>query len=408
MSSELSLTASQSSSPQARSQSATELPVRCLERLAPLPAELSGASGRNRPPAHLHCQIDAPHDLAAVQLWLAEYQGQTYRTYRKEAERLLLWCWLQRGLPLSSLTREDLVEYQAFLADPQPAKRWCGHGRAPRHSDAWRPFQGPLSPASQQHALRILKGLFQYLHDAGYLLGNPLALMRHKGSRQEAKSVRERYLEQETWQVLVDYLVRLGQEQEAEPARQAQIARWHFLLHFLYLLAPRVHEVAQAKMQDFFYRRGYWWWAVEGKGGKYAEIPAQPKLIDALKVYRQHLGLSATEWMQDASPLVRNLRGTEGISANMIYRTMKDLTAEAAAFIEDQAPEMAATLRQASTHWFRHTSITHQADAGVELRYLARNARHSSLATTRLYLHEEDGAWQEQTGRHGLKPLTPE
>lgn len=38
----------------------------------------------------------------------------------------------------------------------------------------------------------------------------------------------------------------------------------------------------------------------------------------------------------------------------------------------------AAKQRRASTHWFRHTAVTHQADAGIELRYLNKNARHSN------------------------------
>ncbi|SFX50659.1 tyrosine-type recombinase/integrase [Marinospirillum alkaliphilum] len=369
-----------------------------LERIGELPDELSGRFGENRPPATQICQIDAANDLEAVQSWLLEYQlqPQTFRTYRKEAERLLLWCWLEQGKAFSSLNRQDLAAYQAFLADPQPAVRWCGHGRAPRHSAEWRPFQGRLSQASQQHALRILKGLFQYLHAAGYLAGNPLALVRQKDNRQDGRRVRERHLDQETWDALVDYL----QHQQADdPKRLKQLERWRLLLAFLYLLAPRVHEVAQARMNDFFQRRGHWWWAVEGKGKKYAEIPVSEALIAALKRYRSFLQLEPLPDPEDFSPLIRDLSGQRGISANMIYRTMKDLTDEASRAFATSNPEIARRLEKTSTHWFRHTSITHQADAGVELRFLARNARHASLSTTRIYLHEEDQAWQEQNSK---------
>jgi hypothetical protein len=44
--------------------------------------------------------------------------------HRKEVERLLLWCVLQRRTALSDLAHEDLLVYQRFLADPQPAERW--------------------------------------------------------------------------------------------------------------------------------------------------------------------------------------------------------------------------------------------------------------------------------------------
>ncbi|MDR9468246.1 tyrosine-type recombinase/integrase [Marinospirillum sp.] len=381
--------------PQPSGSSGQALPLAPLERLPELPDELNGRFGVNRPPATQICQIDARTDLEAVQSWLVEYQSQpqTFRTYRKEAERLLLWCWLEKGKAFSSLNRQDLADYQQFLKDPQPAARWCGHGRAARHSPDWRPFQGGLSQNSQQHALRILRGLFQYLHAAGYLAGNPLALIRQKEIRQDARQVRERHLDHETWEALVDYL----QHQPVDsPKRQKQLERWRLLLAFLYLLAPRVHEVAQARMNDFFQRRGNWWWAVQGKGQKYAEIPVSEALVAALKRYREFMGLPPLPPGDDDSPVVRDLQGNKGISANMIYRTMKDLTDEASRAFATRNPEIAERLAKTSTHWFRHTSITHQADAGVELRFLARNARHASLATTRIYMHEEEEAWQEQ------------
>lgn len=371
------------------------LPMAPLESLPNLPDEINGIFGENRPAANQYCQLAANTDLEAVQSWLMEYQEQpqTFRAYRKEAERLLLWCWLELGKPFSSLNRQDLAAYQLFLADPQPASRWCGNGRTPRHSSKWRPFQGELSKTSQQYALRILKGLFQYLHSANYLAGNPLALLRQKDARQDSRNVRERHLDQASWQVLVDYL---QQQESGDEQRQKQLERWRLLLAFLYLLAPRVHEVAQAKMNDFFQRRGNWWWAVEGKGKKYAEIPVNEALINALMRYRESLHLPALPDNDDVSPLIRNLSGNKGISPNMIYRTMKDLTDEASQACAATYPEIAERLAKTSTHWFRHTSITHQADAGVELRFLARNARHANLATTRIYLHEEDDVWQAQ------------
>jgi len=90
---------------------------------------------------------------------------------------------LQLGKPLSSLTHEDLLTYKRFLADPQPAARWVLAGSRKKlargHPD-WRPFAGPLSPASVRQALVILNALFAWLTEAGYLAGNPLALARHR------------------------------------------------------------------------------------------------------------------------------------------------------------------------------------------------------------------------------------
>jgi integrase/recombinase XerD len=89
-----------------------------------IPAHLDGARGRNR--AASHSQLAATDDRSAVLAWLARYTESpaTLASYRKEAERLVLWCTLQRGVALSDLTHEDLLVYQRFLADPQPAERW--------------------------------------------------------------------------------------------------------------------------------------------------------------------------------------------------------------------------------------------------------------------------------------------
>jgi integrase/recombinase XerD len=78
-------------------------------------------------------------------------------TYRKESERLLLWSTTELRKPLSSLTHEDLLVYRRFLSDPQPAQRWVMTGRKVARADpSWRPFAGPLSPASERASDRRL------------------------------------------------------------------------------------------------------------------------------------------------------------------------------------------------------------------------------------------------------------
>ena len=47
-----------------------------------------------------------------------------------------------------------------------------------RTSPAWRPFATPLWPTSRQQAMAILNGMFNWLVEAEYLAGNPLALRR--------------------------------------------------------------------------------------------------------------------------------------------------------------------------------------------------------------------------------------
>jgi Site-specific recombinase XerD len=373
-----------------------------LERLV-LPPSLDGRNGTNRLQSSGARQIEAENDLEAIYVWLREFQDSphTFRSYRKEIERLLLWSLLERGKSMSSLTREDLAAYQAFLADPQPRSRWCGP-KVSRFSTDWRPFQGPLRLASQHQALIIINALFTYLVSAGYLEGNPLALVRRRarvtgGARLESV---ERFLEQDLWQYLMEFVEALPQQTQRQ---RAHYERVRFIFSLLYLLGPRVSEVTSHSMGSFIERRGKWWWRVTGKGGKMARIPVNQDMMNALARYRTFLGLSSVPVPDEKTPLVLSLNGTQGITANMVYRIVKDVLRQAADNVSATQPHKAEKLRKASTHWFRHTAITHQADANIELRYLNKSARHSKLETTAIYLHTDEDAWHEAMEKHKLK-----
>ena len=372
------------------------IPIERLELLQ-FP-DASHASNRAAP--SIACQLAADNDLDAVRAWLAEFHQvpQTLRTYRKEAERLLLWALIERGKPLSSLTREDLLLYEAFLANPQPQERWCGK-RLPRTNAQWRPFLGPLAPHSRKQALLIINSLFGYLVRAGYLAGNPLALMRRRNSGEHQRQV-ERFLEQDQWQALLATVQDLPRSAERE---QRYAERSRYLIALLYLLGPRVSEVAEHTMGSFVQIRGRWWWQVVGKGSKQAQVPVNQEMLDALTRYRQFYGLARLPTPEESTPLVMNLQGTKGIGGNMIYRIIKQLVNQAADHLAITNPYQAAKLRRASTHWLRHTSITHQVEAGINLHFLQRNARHARLDTTGRYIHAEEKDWHEAMQLHCLR-----
>lgn len=366
------------------------------------PKSLNGGSGTNRAPAFITQQIAATNDLEAVQCWLAEFDQspQTQRSYRKEAERLLLWSLIEKQKPLSSLTRDDLRDYQQFLSDPQPQSCWCGP-RKSRDNLKWRPFQGTLSGGSIAQAITIINALFSYLVEAGYLSGNPLGLMRRKIKQYALNKTKviERFLEQALWQSVIDYIEALP---KTTPREQKEYERVRFLFYLLYLLGPRVSEVAQSTMQSVKQIRGKWWWQVTGKGQKTQLIPINESMLNALIRYRQFYGLTQLPQSDEQLPLFMNLNGTQGISSNMIYRLVKNTFLNCAKTFEKTRPDFSAKLKQASTHWLRHTSITHQADAGIELRYIKRHARHESVETTMLYQHAEEDRWHDAMSLHRI------
>lgn len=375
--------------------------------LVPTPLEhlklelLTGELGSNRAPGFITKQISANNDLEAIQSWLGEYTDspETHRAYRKESERLLLWALIKKQKPLSSLTRDDLRDYQNFLADPQPRQHWCGQRRS-RSDPKWRPFEGPLNNESIAHAITIINAMFSYLVEAGYLSGNPLGLMRRKVKRHDNKSkVTERFLEQELWQLVVDFIEAMPKK---TPRELKEYERIRFLFHLLYLQGPRISEVANAKMQDIKQIRSKWWWQITGKGKKTQLIPVNNSMLDALMRYRQFYELPALPSADELGSLFMSLNGIQGISSSTIYRMVKEIFLDCAVAIAPVRPDFANKLKQASTHWMRHTSITHQADAGIELRYIKRTARHASVETTMAYQHAEEEKWHSAMAAHQM------
>ncbi|MBB3330455.1 integrase [Halomonas campaniensis] len=376
------------------------VPADAVPGLVELPAAGQGA------------HIAARSDAEAVARWLAEYRAspRTLSAYRREAERLLLWLG-EQGLGLAEVRREHLDAFEAFLADPVPRHRWVGPPR-PRRAADWKPFRGPLSPASRRQSLVILQGLFAWLVEAGWVAHNPFRLMRDKRRRLDNRQPDiERYLERPLWGWFWAWLNR-PVEEGASPRVRYEWQRRRLIFGFAYLLAPRISEMSAACMGDFHRREGRWWWRVTGKGSKVARVPVPPDMATLLTEWRLALGLAATPQTDDATPLLRALDGRRGIGDNRLYRLIRETFREAAETLEAEQGEGgrpgAMRLAAATPHWLRHTALTHQAQAGVELRYLAATARHSRLDTTSRYLHAEDEAWHRQQSRHGLDQQEPD
>ena len=375
------------------------------EKQQVLPAVLAKA----RLPARVSSKaahIEAGSDAEAVALWLAEFRAspQTLRAYRREAERLLLWLAHQnRGL--AELRRQDLDTFEAFLASPAPRHLWVGPPR-PRHAPDWRPFRGPLSPASRRQSLVILQGMFAWLVEAGWLNHNPFRLMRDKRRRLDNRQTGiERYLERPLWEWLWQWLS-LPAAADASARERYLWQRRRMIFGFAYLLAPRISEMASAEMGDFFKREGRWWWRVVGKGGKMARIPVPDDMLQLLWHWREMLGLGFEPEPGESGAVLRGLDGQRGLGDNQLYRLIRETFHQAADTLQAEAGDAAAAqvarLRAATPHWLRHTALTHQAQAGVELRYLASTARHARLDTTARYLHTEDEEWHRQLSEHSL------
>lgn len=367
-----------------------------------VPAALDGRSGKFRAPAH-QCLLMAENDHQAIGAWLAakspQARGQaltpTQRAYRKEAERLLLWTVLERNIPMSSLTVEDVTAYRDFLANPPAA--WCGPRHHQRWSPLWRPLEGALSPAALRHALVILKSLFSFLVSQNYLVGNPFA-----GVAPPKLPVRplgsSKTLTFDQW----DYLdARLEGLQDTEPNRRLRRAiRW------LYATGMRLAEIGSLRCGDlerleFRTKAGEgaygWMLSVVGKGSRSREIPVPEKLVLELQdeLARHGYERLVTAVSNQQVPVLARFQSVaehaKAWSESGLYKAIRTFVAEAA---DDLPPDRADRIRRVSTHWLRHSHGSHALQgrpghAAVPIQVVQNNLGHASVGTTSGYLKTE-------------------
>ena len=366
--------------------------------------DLDGGNGTNRATGN-RPQIAAQNDVDAIKAWLARFidTKTTFDNYRKEAERLLLWSTVQLQKPLSSLTHEDLLIYQHFLADPQPATRWVmrdGRKFARSHPE-WRPFAGSLSPSSQRQAFIILNTLFSWLVNAGYLAGNPLSLSRQR--TRKAKPRVTRYLEEDLWTEVKGTIDAMPRETEREREHYLR-TRWLFSL--LYLCGLRISEVVGNTMGGFFCRRDKdgeerWWLEIVGKGNKTRIVPATNELMVELARYRREKGLSPFPLHTEDIPLLLPI-GTQQrhMTRGAVHALVKQVFSETANRLRLRGADfepLAARVDVASAHWLRHTAGSHMANSNVDLRHVRDNLGHESISTTSGYLHSSDDMRHRET-----------
>ena len=328
-----------------------------------------------------------------MQAWLSLHEAPaTQRAYRKEAERLLLWAIVERGCALTSLSTEDAVAYRAFLRAPTPRGRWMGPAR-PRAAIEWRPFTGPLSTRSTAYALTVLSALFRWLMEQRYTLANPFAGVKVRGGKPAALDAARAFTQSE-WNLVRTLADGLEWSYGWElPAAQ----RLRFLLDFGYGTGLRAGELIGATLgrlerdphDDL-------WIHVIGKGAKAGKVAVPPIAAVALDRYLAERGLPVTpaQW-NSRTPILGSLGQAAdaqkaGITASRLWAVVKRFFATAADELHLVHPALAEKLRRATPHWMRHTHASHALQRGAEVTTVRDNLRHSSVATTSVYLHTDD------------------
>ncbi len=353
--------------------------------------------------------IGADDDVGAILGFLREFQDSksTLLVYAKELERLFLWSTYTQKLNISSLKRDDLLAYQAFLKKPTPKKIWCGT-KAPRLkkdgvlNTEWRVFYSPLSDITLSKISAVLETFFNYLVQGKYLLGNPMAMdRRRKKSKKNTAKIIDRYLELDEIHAVLKALSDCPIESEKDEFR---IVRARYIILLLFYTGLRIAEAGKHTMGDFLLRDEEWFLRVMGKGKKLREIPIPDELMDAMEYYRKAVGLtSPTPTFREKTPLIPMKNLTQAITTRRIDQILKWAFGLGAQTFERDAPHKASKLQAASAHWLRHSYVTYLLNSGASLKVAQENAGHSNIATTMHYRHVNQTDRHKQTRALSLK-----
>ncbi len=389
------------------------------------------------------CQLDNPEHI--ISLWLKQcfsgsefkiadyaykdyhhtlnflysYRGSqdTFNSYRRELERLIQWCWLIKDKSVLKLKRTDIEEFIEFCQKPD--KKWVGiktvarfieDGGLRKPNPLWRPFIVKISKKSFQDGNRpekidfqlsseaikqifaILGSFYNYLIQEEITETNPVLQIRQKSKfvRKQQESTVIRRLSETQWRAVMDTAASLANQDPALHERTL------FITHALYGMYLRISELAATTrwtptMRDFFKdSNGDWWFKTVGKGNKMRQIAVSPSMFDALKRWRNHLGMSPLPSIDDQTPLIPKAIGKGPIKSTRAIRNIVQTCFDKAVenLINEDKSEEAELLRSATVHWLRHTGISD--DVKVRPREHVRDdAGHSSGAITDRYIDVE-------------------
>lgn len=373
---------------------------------------------RSRLPADIPAN-EVASDYRHTCQFLRAYRGsaETFKSYRREIERLLQWSWFIHKKTLKALRRNDLEMFLEFCQEPP--KQWIGIKHVTRFIDqdglrianpSWRPFvvtiskkahrdgkvpdvaSFVLSQSALQAIFAILSSYFNYLEQEEYTFGNPIAQIRQKSKflRKHHGKKTIRRLSELQWAYIIETAELMAVENPELHERTL------FIMNALFAMYLRISELAASTrwipQMGHFYKDidANWWFKTVGKGNKERDISVSDAMLTSLKRYRISLGLTSLPSPGETIPLVPKAIGKGPINGTRYIRKIVqdcfDRSIErlkADGFIEDAEMIMAATV-----HWLRHTGISE--DVKIRPREHVRDdAGHSSSAITDQYIDIE-------------------
>ena len=373
----------------------------------------------------VHQHLITQEDFEKALSFLKSYRGSqgTFNAYRRELERFFQWCGRVANKSLNQIKREDFEDFVNFCQ--KPPKSWIGKYKVPRFipkeneripNPEWKPFVVTVTKSARTKGERpdlknfefkqgslkelfaILSSFYNYLLQENYVFTNPVALIRQKSKfiRKQQGPLKIRRLSDVQWK----YVINTAQEMaEIHPEIHQ---RTLFILSILYSMYLRISELAASErwtpMMKHFHRdsKNQWWFTTVGKGNKQRQIAVSNSMLEALKIWRKHLGLSPLPSPSDNSPLLPKIKGPGPITHTTYIRRIIqkcfDKTIEE--LEKDNLPEEAESLKEVTVHWLRHTGISEDIKHRPR-EHVRDDAGHSSSAITDKYIDIELNARHE-------------
>ncbi len=338
----------------------------------------------------------------------------TYNRFRNETERFLIWAFLIKDKPIDDYRKADILDYADFCW--QPPQSWISLGMNDRFeyrsglyhvNPDWFPFRLKLNkgedrepekkryrPSQETLAAMFtaLNAFYKHLMNEEFCFANPAQIARgdckYMVKNAQVKEIRR--LTNEQW----NFVLKTAQDL-ADKDRKYERAL--FVIATLKTLFLRISELSERRdwvpaMQHFWQDYdGNWWLKIYGKGRKIRDVSVPLDYLQYLKRYREYRGQAPLPSVNDYSPLVEKLRGAGGMTSRQLTRIVQDVFDEAHRVMAAKlGAEKAQKLREASTHWLRHTGASMEIERGRALKDVSEDLGHASMSTTdTIYVQSE-------------------
>jgi site-specific recombinase XerD len=202
-----------------------------------------------------------------------------------------------------------------------------------------------------------------------------------------------------------------------EQAPSPALRRLRFILSYAYMSGMRLSELVASKVEWLRHEQlddGEWAWSIMvlGKRNKWREVPLPDPAVLALQAHFADRNLD-TDLLANppGTPIIAKLNLNAPLSAARLYEVLVTAFERCALDVAARDRRAAERIREASTHWLRHTYGSHSAARGVPQDVLQANLGHESLATTSIYVRAEKGrrhhAMQAAFASQAPGPSTP-